>query len=166
MSPTRVIDRVSQGLAGIAAAVLLVMLVVTVGNVVLRLVATPYYGTVEVVTFLAVAVNGLALAEAQRTRSHIAIDLFMNKAPARIQLVVGAVITLVSAALFILLAQQLVSYGLNLKDQGALSDSLRLPYWPFSLILAVGIAGLALALISDLLSIGRNLRSDMPESIW
>jgi hypothetical protein len=59
-----------------------------------------------------------------------------------------------------------VSYGLNLRDQGAVSDSLRLPYWPFSLVLAVGVAGLVLALLADLLAIGRNLRSDVPESIW
>jgi TRAP-type C4-dicarboxylate transport system permease small subunit len=166
MRVSRVLDGISQLLAMIAAAALLVMLVLTVGNIGLRLVATPYYGTFELVALLAIIVNGLALAEAQRVRSHIAIDLFMNKAPTRVQLVVGGVLTVVAIGLFALLAQQMITYGMNLRDQGAVTDSLRLPYWPFSLVLAVGVGGLVLALVNDLVAIGRNLRSDVPEGIW
>ncbi|WP_456598990.1 TRAP transporter small permease [Blastococcus sp. SYSU DS0616] len=163
---TKALDGVSRGLAVIAAAVLLVMMILTVGNIGLRLVATPWYGTFELVSLLAVIVNGLALADAQRGRSHIAIDLFMNKTPVRVQLIVGGLITVVSIALFVLLAQQLVAYGMNLRNQGALTDSLRLPFWPFSLVLAVGVGGLVLALVSDVVQVGRNLRSSVPESIW
>jgi TRAP-type C4-dicarboxylate transport system permease small subunit len=166
MRVSKVIDGISQGLAMIAAAALLAMLLLTVGNIGLRLFATPYFGTFEVVALLAIIVNGLALAEAQRVRAHIAIDLFMNKASVRVQLIVGGLITVVSIALFALLAQQMVFYGLNLRDQGARTDSLQWPYWPFSLVLAVGVAGLVLALVNDLLAVGRNLRSDVPESIW
>ncbi|WP_166345626.1 TRAP transporter small permease [Phytoactinopolyspora limicola] len=160
------IDMVTKALASVAGVVLLVMLTITVGNIGLRMFATPYHGTFEVVGLLAVLVNGLALAEAQRSRSHIAVDLVMRRAPVRIQLYVGGVITLVAVVLFGLLAQQLTSYGLNLRDQGAVTDSLRLPFWPVALVLAAGVAGLMLALVNDLLVIRRNLRSDSPETIW
>lgn len=163
---TAVIDRIITILAAIAAVAMLLMLVVTVGNIVLRLVAEPYNGTFEVVGMLSVVVTGLALAEAQRTKSHIAIDLLIEKAPIRAQLVVGAVMTVISGVMFFLLAQRLVSYGLNLRDTGSVSESLRLPYWPLALVLAVGVAGLLLALVSDLAQIGRNLRSETPEGIW
>lgn len=163
---TAVIDRIITILAAIAAVAMLLMLVVTVGNIVLRLVAEPYNGTFEVVGMLSVVVTGLALAEAQRTKSHIAIDLLIEKAPIRAQLVVGAVMTVISGVMFFLLAQRLVSYGLNLRDAGSVSESLRLPYWPLALVLAVGVAGLLLALVSDLAQIGRNLRSETPEGIW
>lgn len=160
------VDRTVSLFAGLAAAALLLMLLVTVGNIGLRIVASPYNGTFEIVTMLSVLVSGLALAEAQRRKSHIAIDLVMNRTPVRVQLLVGAVMTAVSVAMFALLAQQLVSYGLNLRDRGAATESLRLPYWPLSLALAAGVLVLALALVSDLLQIGRNLRSRNPESIW
>src|SRR5690606_42056557 len=99
------------------------MLLVTVGNIGLRIVASPYNGTYEIVTMLSVLVSGLALAEAQRHKSHIAIDIAMNRTPVRVQLLVGAVVTAVSAVLVGLLAQQLVSYGLNLRDQGAATEA-------------------------------------------
>lgn len=160
------VDRFISTLAGIAGAAVLLMLLVTVGNIGLRLVAEPYNGTFEIVGMLSVVVNGLALAEAQRHKSHIAIDLVIEKAPIRAQLVVGAVVTVVSIVMFFLLAQNLVSYGLNLRDVGSVSESLRLPYWPMALVLALGVLGLVLALLSDLAQISRNLRSETPEGIW
>lgn len=160
------VDRFITALAGIAGAAVLLMLLVTVGNIVLRLVAEPYNGTFEIVGMLSVVVNGLALAEAQRHKSHIAIDLVIEKAPIRAQLVVGAIVTVLSVVMFFLLAQNLVSYGLNLRDVGSVSESLRLPYWPLALVLAVGVCGLMLALLSDLAQIARNLRSETPEGIW
>lgn len=163
---TAVIDRIITTLAGIAAVAMLLMLVVTVGNIVLRLMAEPYNGTFEIVGMLSVVVNGLALAEAQRHKSHIAIDLLIEKTPIRAQLVVGAIVTVISGVMFFLLAQNLVSYGLNLRDAGSVSESLRLPYWPLALVLAVGVGGLLLALVSDLAQIGRNLRSETPQGIW
>lgn len=161
-----VIDRVITALAGIAAVAVLLMLLVTVGNIGLRLFAEPFNGTFEVVGMLSVVVNGLALAEAQRRKSHIAIDLLIERAPIRAQLAVGAVVTLISIVMFFLLAQNLVSFGLNLRDVGSVSESLRLPYWPLALVLAVGVVGLLLALVSDLTKIGGNLRSDNPQGIW
>ncbi|NDL60358.1 TRAP transporter small permease [Phytoactinopolyspora mesophila] len=160
------VDLVTKSLASVAGVVLLVMLSITVGNIGLRLFATPYHGTFEVVGLLAVLVNGLALAEAQRSRSHIAIDLVMRRTSVRTQLYVGAMVTVISVVLFSLLAQQLTAYGLNLRDQGAVTDSLRLPFWPVSLVLAVGVAGLVLALLADLAAVRRNLRSANPETIW
>ena len=160
------IDRTITALSGVAAAAVLMMLVVTVGNIVLRLLGQPFSGTFEVVGMLSVIVNGLALAEAQRRKSHIAIDLIIGRAPIRAQLWAGAIVTVVSAVMFALLAQQLVSYGMNLRDAGSVSESLRLPYWPLALVLALGVCGLLLALLSDLGQIARNLRSETPESIW
>lgn len=160
------IDRFVSVLAGVAALALVLMLFVTVGNIGLRLFATPYSGTFEIVGMLAVVVNGLALAEAQRHKAHIAIDLLTERMSTRVQLAIAAVVTAVSIGLFVLLSRQLLDYGLNLRRAGSVTESLKVPYWPLSLVLALGVLGLALALLSDLAQIGRNLRSDAPEGIW
>lgn len=164
--PERLVARVTRGLAAVAGVTLLLMLAVTVGNMLLRAFATPYYGTFEVIGLMAVVVNGLALGEAQRRKSHVAVDIVMSRTPIRIQLIVGVAVTLLSVALFFLVSRQLVAYGLNMSAQGALTESLRIPFWPVTLVLAVGVAGLVLALVADLLAIRRNLRSDKPEGIW
>lgn len=159
-------DRAVRLLAAVAGVTLLAMVAVTVLNIALRAVATPLYGTFEVVGWLAAVVGSLALGAAQRDRAHVTIDLVMSRVSVRMQLVVGAVVTLVSAALFALLAQQMWLYGMNFREVGARSDTLRLEYWPVPLVVAVGAAGLVLALVADLSQITRRLRTREPQGLW
>lgn len=163
MKASRVLERaigwVARAQSAIAGATLLLMLTLTIGNVLLRGFATPYFGTVELVGLMAAIVTGLALADAQRHKIHIAVDLLMSRRSTRTQLVVGAAVTAVAMALFALVAWQLVRYGWNLKTHGAVTESLRLPYWPVVLVLALGFAGLVLALLADLLAALQKARS-------
>lgn len=160
----RAIGWVARAQSAVAGVTLLLMLALTVGNVLLRALATPLFGTVELVGLMAAVVTGLALADTQRHHTHIAIDLLMSRRSPRTQLVVSALVTAVAAALFALVGWQLVRYGWNLRTRGAVTDSLRLPYWPVVLALSFGFAGLVLALLGDLLAIARNLRSERPEA--
>ena len=162
----RFINGVTSALAGIAGVALVGMLLLTVVNIGLRLFASPYAGTFELVSFLSVIVIGLSLAVAQRYKTHVSIDILVSKFSMRTQLVIGAFITVLSMAVFFLIANELIAYSLNLQEKGSVSDSLRWPYWPLGMILAVGIFGLVLALLSDLIQIFRNLKSANPESIW
>ena len=141
-------------------------LAATVVNMIVRAFTTPIFGVVEIVGFLVVFVNGLALGEAQRTRAHVAVDIAMVRAPNRAQLVVAAAVTLVGVALFGLVTYELVQYGLGVLDSDSTSRSLKVPTWPFPLVLAVGFAGLALSLIRDLITIGRGFRTNDLEGIW
>ena len=152
--------------AGVAGIALIGMLVLTVTNIGLRLFGDPYAGTFELVSFLSIVVVGMSLALAQRYKTHVAIDIVVSRWSTRVQLWVGAAITLFSAIIFLLLGQELIAYALNLQDKGSVSDSLRWPYWPLALTLSVGILALALALLADLVQIFHNLRSSQPESIW
>lgn len=162
----RLIDRVVRLLASLAGVTLLAMLALTVVNIAMRALATAFYGTFELVGLLAAVVVGLSLGVAQRERAHVSIDLVMSRVPVRLQLVVGAVVTLASAALFVVVAHQLWLYGLNLRDSGTLSETMRLEFWPVPLVVAVGAAGLVLALLADLSQIVRQFRAEEPESIW
>lgn len=162
----RVANAVVSAFAGVAAVAVIVMLFLTVTNIGLRLFGNPYAGTFELVGFLSVIVVGMSLGLAQRYKTHVAIDIVVTRWSTRTQLWVGAAITLLSAVIFFFLAQELVAYALNLRDKGSVSDSLRWPYWPLALTLAVGVFALVLALLSDLVQIFHNLRSSHPESIW
>lgn len=162
----RLIDRISISLAGVAGIALLLMLGLTVGDVVLRLVGIPLDGAYELIGLMAVVVNGLALAEAQRSKSHIAIDLIMNLTPKRVQLYVGILVTLVSGVLIALLAQHLLLYSLNMRDTGSATPSLQLEIWPAPMVLAIGVGALALALVADLVALGGSLRSNALDHVW
>lgn len=162
----RIIARASAGLAAVGGVALLAMLALTITNMVMRLVATPFYGTVDLVSLLAVLVNGFALAEAQRHKAHVSIELVTTRLPIRAQLAVGAITTLVAMGMFSLAAWQLTSYASNLANRGARTDSMGLPYWMVAMALAVGVAMLVLVLLRDLLLIGYQWRRPEPEGIW
>lgn len=162
----RMINGVTTALAGVAGAALVAMLLLTVINIGLRLFSSPYAGTFELVSFLSVIVVGLSLAVAQRYKTHVSIDILVSRFSTRTQLIIGAFITVLSMVVFFLIARELISYSLNLQEKGSVSDSLRWPYWPLGMVLAVGIFGLVLALLADLIQIFRNLKSAHPESIW
>ena len=166
MIAVRSIDRASKALAATAGVALVLMLLLTVLNIVLRLAGMPLNGTFELVGLIAAVVTGLTLADAQRAKSHIAIDLLMVRAPMRFQLWTAVLMTVVAVVMFVVLAWQLVVYGLNLQAEGAATASLQLEIWPTPLILAVGVGVLALALVADLFSLGRNLRMADPVGIW
>jgi TRAP-type C4-dicarboxylate transport system permease small subunit len=156
-------------LLGIAAGVaLLAMLALIVGNILLRVApwTSPFHGTVELVGLLAALVSGLALGAAQRNRAHVALDVVMARTPVRVQLLVGGLVAIASAVLFGLLAWRMWLYGMNLRDVGASTEAMRLEIWPVPVALAVGMAGLALALATDLSQAVRRLVSREPRSLW
>lgn len=162
----RIIARASAALAAVGGVALLTMLALTITNMVMRVVATPFYGTVDLVSLLAVLVNGFALAEAQRHKAHVSVELVTTRLPMRAQLAIGSVTTVVSMVVFALAAWQLTAYALNLADQGARTESMGLRYWPVAMMLALGVAMLVLVLLRDLLLIGRQWRRPDPEGIW
>lgn len=143
-------DWVSKALLVIAAASLVWLMLLLVGNVVLRSVAEPVTGTYEMASMIGVLVAGLALADAQRAKSHVSIDFLTNRLPAKVQKWLAAVVIVASIALLVQLTVSLVVYGLNQRLTGAVTESLRIPFWPSVLLLAAGVAGIVLVLLGDL----------------
>jgi TRAP-type transport system small permease protein len=103
---------------------------------------------------------------AQRERAHVALDVVMSRTPVRVQLLVGGLVALASAILFGLLAWRMWLYGMNLRDVVASTEAMRLEIWPVPLALAAGMAGLALALVSDVSQAVRQLTSREPRTLW
>lgn len=162
----RSIVRLSSAMAAVAGVALLSMLGLTVTNMILRVVSTPFFGTVDLVSLLAVAVNGLALAEAQRHKTHVAIEIVTTRLPMHVQLAIGAITTVLSMAIFGIASWRLFLYAQNLANVNARTDSMGISYWPLAMLLAVGVFGLVLVLLRDLLLIRREWNNPDPEGIW
>lgn len=112
-------------------------------------------------------VSALALGEAQVHRSHVSVDIVTNRLGRRVRLVIGAVVTLASIALFVQLALSLLGYGLTMYATGSATEALRIPLWPLVCLLLVGVLGLLAALIGDLGRVTRSWRSPSAEAdIW
>lgn len=160
-------ERASSLLTMVAGVALVWMMLLLIGNVVLRLIATPIHGTYELVQLTAVFVLGLALADAQVSKSHVAISLVMERRKKTTQLVVGAVVTVIAIVLFALVVSALWDYGVNLRSVGSATESLGIPLWPSVFALVAGFAVLILVLLADLVQIRNSARSDDHEvHIW
>src|SRR5699024_6156938 len=125
-------------------------------------------GTYEMVSVIGVAVGGLALAEAQAQKSHVAVDILVVRLPKKLQLFIAAIVTVGSIVLFAYLAYGLWSYGNVQRLTGTATEQLGIPEWPSVLSLLIGVIGLVLVLFGDLVRVVRaTTRSPNPElDIW
>lgn len=155
-------DALNRTLARLAGLALVLIIVVLVGNVLIRLVGDPINGTFEVVSMAAVVTFGLSMGYAQTRNAHVSIDLVVKRWPRRARIVVGALVAAASAALFVQLTTSLVIYGLNQREQGAATELLGIPTWPSVFAVVVGVGALMLALVADLAKAKLAWSSDDP----
>jgi TRAP-type C4-dicarboxylate transport system permease small subunit len=128
---------------------LVAMGLLTCANIVSRGFWVPIQGTYELMGYFGAVVVALALAHTQLRRGHIAVDVLITRFSERRRRVLTAVNGLVCMALFGLAARQLVQKALVLRASGELTETLRIIYYPFALVVALGCLLLALVLLAE-----------------
>jgi len=145
------IERTSRGFNALAGGAVVLMMLLTCADVVLRLFRLPIPGTYELVGFLGTVVISFSLAYTSLQRGHIAVEVVAEKLPRRMQTGIEAVVALIGAALFALVAWQSAAYGTDLRQSGEVSVTLAMPIYPFIYGIAAGSALLTLVLLSEAL---------------
>jgi len=143
----KVIVLFNQGLAWLAGLALILILIVVVGNALIRVYYRPFPGTPELVGWLAAITTSFALGYTQMSNGNVALDMVTNKLSLRAQKILEGIFALCSALFFAMAGWKIVSYGFSLKDSGYLSETLRLAYYPFLFIISFGFLGLTLTLL-------------------
>jgi len=108
-------------------------------------------GSVEIIGWLAAVAMALALGDVQVHRGHVAMTLLSKRLSSRPAALLEAVNSLVALLLFGTAAYFILRYGATLQDTGSLSETLKVVVYPWVYAVALGFAGLALALAIDLL---------------
>lgn len=142
---------VNRALAAVAGLALIAMMLFTVADMVLRGIGRPVAGSYEVIGWLSATAMALALGYAQLHKGHVAIDLVVERLGPRTRAVAEALTGLASLLLFVAVAWYVGSYGLVLHESGSLSETLKAIVYPWVYLVAIGAAGLALALLVDFL---------------
>ena len=116
--------------AGMAiSGTLIVTLVLMSGvNVGCRLAGHPISASYELSGLFGALIASLALADTQRKRGHVELDLFTRKYSAAARRWVGAFNVFAGAVLMILLGCQLANRAGVLLQAGEVSETLKLPY--------------------------------------
>lgn len=151
----RRLDRIAGGLSLVLAVLAGVFLVATMllacANMILRAAAEPIPGTVELVGFFGAVLTAFSLGFTQRKRGHIHVGLLAELLPKPLQRITDALHYLVSSVFFALAAEETVHWGLDLIHTGELSQTLRIPYYPFVFTAAFGCLTMAFVLLVDFL---------------
>ncbi len=140
---------VSRGFNVVAGAAVILMMVLTCADVVLRLLRHPIPGTYEIAGFLGTVIISFSLAFTSLEKGHIAVEILVEKLPRRMQVGIEAVTSLIGAVLFGLITWQSLVYATDLWQSGEVSMTLTMPIYPFIYGIAAGSGLLCLALLDD-----------------
>ncbi len=132
------------------SAILLGLLVLLSGtNVIFRMAGYPLTASFELAGFAGALIAALALADTQRKRGHVELDLFTRTYSAACKRYLGAANMFFSFLLMLLMSVQLFCRAYRLLVAGELSESLKLPYPIIMFVAAAGLLLLACAFLTD-----------------
>lgn len=146
----RMVHRSTRILAFSAMFLLLPMMFLTTLDVSLRrLFSFTIPGTMELSTMMLGAFILLGLSYTQQCRGHVRITFLVEKLPTRVQAGVEIILSLFT--LLILFA--LVREGwIVAVEEEQVSDMLRIPLWPFRMLVVPAFLSFALEIIVDLIN--------------
>lgn len=142
----------------IAAAALILMMLLTTIDVVLRLFRSSIPGTYEIIGLLGAVVASFALGYTSVEKGHIAVDFLVMRFSRKTQALVGAINALIATALFSIITWQSLLYALDLMKKGQVTLTVQLPIYPFVFGMAVGCGLLTLVLMVEFLHCLRSFR--------
>jgi len=140
---------VNRAMAWLAGIALVVMMLFTVGDVVLRSAGRPVAGSFEVIGWLSAVAMALSLGYVQLHRGHVAMTLITARLQGRALALLEVITSSLSLAMFAVVAWYVVRYGITLYETGSLSETLRVMVYPWVMVVGVGFFGLTLALLLD-----------------
>ena len=146
-----------KGLAYVACGALMVMVVVTSIEVVLRIFRLSMTGAYDIVKIAAMLTIAAALPYTTAIKGHVAIEYFFHKLGRRGRVVVDALMRGSAMALFSLLAWGCVDYGTSLRAKGEVSMTLQLPIFWLPYMLAAACVLVVLIKIFHLTHPGKSL---------
>jgi TRAP-type C4-dicarboxylate transport system permease small subunit len=146
----RIIGYLSRFCMIVGGIALLLVVLLSTGNVTMRLFSIPFAGTYEVVSFLGALVTAGALAHTQRRRDHIMVDILTDRFPPLVKRLLDVVSDALAALLFGIASWQIFAWGNKLRESGELSETLQLKFYPFVYATAAGFALLTLVLVMQM----------------
>ena len=111
----------------------------------------PIASSNELVMFLMAVVVFSALSYTETADGHVIIDLVVSRLSSGVKTVLRCVMSILSLALFALIAQQNIVRAKALQIEGLRSPILHVPVYPFYLFVAFGCALLCVVLLIHIL---------------
>ncbi len=154
MAPLRKLsEMLSDVFTAVGGVSLVLMTAIACVNMFLRLFGTPLSPAYELVSYLGATTAALPLGYAQLKKSHIAVDILAVRFPKSVRKLTSLISHVLSVLLFGLASWKVAQHATNLMKSGELSETTRMPFYPFTYAVAVSCALLTFCLFVDLLAL-------------
>ena len=145
------IDRSNRSLFCLAGLCLMLMMGLACSNMVMRSLGYPVKGTFELMGFLGAMTAALALPGTQSAGGHIIITIFQRRFPRKVRRVLDVVTSLICLGFFGLTAWQTWVLAFGIREFEELSETLQIVYYPFILVVCLGVSALVLQILLETL---------------
>jgi TRAP-type C4-dicarboxylate transport system permease small subunit len=142
------IQTINRMIAGVGAVFLIPLMLITSTDVLSRDVFNhPIPGTIELSGYMLAVFILLGLAYAQQVKAHVGVSIITSRLPHHVQLILNIITTLISLFIFSILIWQGLVVGI---EERTVSDLLRIPQYPFRLLVAVAAFFVCLEFLIDI----------------
>ena len=146
----KVATRLTTIMYWIAGAAIILMMLITCADVLLRYFRRPIPGTYELVCFLGATAASFAIAHTSVKKGHVSVSLAVRLLPPRLQALIGVITTSFGLLLFSMLSWQSVLFANDLKAAKEVSMTIELPFYPFVYGMSFAAAAVCLVLLVNL----------------
>jgi TRAP-type C4-dicarboxylate transport system permease small subunit len=142
------IQMVNRFIAGVGACFLISLMLITSADVLGRDVFNhPIPGTIELSGYMLAVFILLGLAYAQQVKAHVGVSLIVSRLSPRVRIIINMITLLISFLIFSILVWQGLVVGIG---ERTVSDLLRIPQYPFRLLVAVAAFFVCLEFLMDI----------------
>ncbi len=138
------ISRINKFCMAISGLVLMATMVMAVLNMILRPLGHPITGSFELLGFGCAIVTALGLGYSYERKVHIAVDILFKKLSAPLRKFLALLGQLVCGAFFLAVAWKMTLLAMNFMENGELSETLGIPFYPVTGLVALGVFFLSL----------------------
>lgn len=150
----RFIQKITRGMCAGCMFILFPMMFLTTADAVGRAFwSHPLKGTLEISSYMLSVFVLAGMAYTQQVKGNVQVDFFVLRCPERVKHLLNALTTLLCIAVVGVIVWQ---GALDAWDETTVSDMLRIPQWPFKMLVPVGGVLLALEFIFDLVDSLKN----------
>jgi len=132
------------------AAALAGMMLLTCADVIGRYLGKPIFGSVEIVGFLATLTAALALPYAHAMKSHIGVEILVQKLSPKLQTAIELCTNTVALAFFGIVTWRMYVYANTFRESGEVSMNLEFPEHVIIYLTALCFLIFALTILEDI----------------
>lgn len=124
------VRRISRFINIIGGMSLVLLMLLTVADVILRSFRRPIVGTYELVALSGALVIGFSIPFTSWGRGHIYVDFFIARFSGKVRGIFNILTRCLGIGLFVMIGWNLIRYGGDLYKSGEVSLTLQLPFYP------------------------------------